>query len=70
MTAKEMAALLYASATYEVKGMIFDVTITDARTRFGSVDVEITPTSGKGTQWVSRDSVKITSDSRSFAVNR
>jgi hypothetical protein len=60
MTVKEMSSLVGEFATYWVKEMEFEVTIIDARTRYGNVDVKIVPVSGNGATWVSLSSVKIT----------
>lgn len=57
MTALEMAKLIGTEATYPVKDLSVAVTIIDARNRFGSADVLITPVAGSGATWVALTSV-------------
>jgi hypothetical protein len=56
---KTLAALIGRQAAYRVGGMTFTVTVTDVRSRYGNVDVEITPVHGAGYQWVQLTSVEI-----------
>lgn len=41
------------------QGLSYDVTITDSRLRWGSVDYLVAPVAGSGTRWVSGYSVKV-----------
>jgi hypothetical protein len=41
-------------------GLHYEVSITDSRLRWGSVDYLVTPVAGSGSRWVSGDSVKLT----------
>lgn len=49
-------------AKYSIDGLDIDVTITDARTRFGHLDLLISPTSGSGEKWVERKNLEIRQD--------
>ena len=63
MSAKELARLIGKVAAMNVRGELFlYVRITDARLRFGTVDVFVEPladTAGTGGTWVTRDSVSL-----------
>jgi len=41
------------------KGVTFPMTVTNARIRYGQVDVQVTPVLGEGSMWVTYNSVKI-----------
>jgi hypothetical protein len=57
MTGRELAAMIGQNATYRVGALTLAVTVTDARTRFGNLDLLISPDAGTGEQWVQSDSV-------------
>lgn len=60
MTVKEMAALIGRTAMLYAGDLAIQVRVTDARTRFGSVDVLVTPVAGHGLKWVLADTVSLT----------
>lgn len=45
-----------------VEGIRVEVTITDARSRFGHLDLLVEPRKGTGQKWVERKSLRIYSD--------
>lgn len=51
---------LYASVTEN--GMVFDVRITDARQRFGHLDLLCVPVSGSGQRWVEHKNLVFRND--------
>jgi hypothetical protein len=57
MTGRELAAMIGQNATYRVGAMTVSVSVMDARTRFGNLDLLISPDAGTGEQWVQSDSV-------------
>jgi hypothetical protein len=57
MTVAEMAALINKRAEYYVRDLMIEMTIVDVRTRFGTVDVKITPVTGSGATWVALSSI-------------
>jgi hypothetical protein len=59
MTVREMSALIGRSALLYVGDLAVEVRVTDARTRFGSVDVQVTPVSGHGLRWVLVETVSL-----------
>lgn len=59
MTVREMSALIGRSATLYVDNLAVAVTVMDARTRFGNVDVLVTPVAGHGIKWVLVDTVSL-----------
>jgi len=44
---------------YHHKGLSFRIIINDVRVVFSRVDVQITPESGKGLEWVSTESISV-----------
>jgi len=59
MTVSEMAALIGNTGSYRVgRDLQFEIRVVDVRTRYGTVDVQIIPLAGNGSQWVSLDSVR------------
>jgi hypothetical protein len=62
MTGRELAGLIGRDAAYRVAGLTMAVRVVDARTRFGGVDVLISPVAGSGEQWVQVDSVRMMAD--------
>ncbi len=44
--------------TIDVDGLIVSITVTDARFRYGHIDLKVTPISGRGERWV--ESTKVT----------
>ena len=53
MTAAEMTQLLGQTLLHpDGKGLWFDVTVVDVRTRYGIVDVKVQPVKGQGARWV------------------
>jgi hypothetical protein len=58
MTAKALGELIGQRATYSpADNIAFNVTVTDARQRFGRTDVRIEPESGLGFLWVADTSI-------------
>ncbi len=52
------------AVVFQHKGASFDMVVTNARIRYGQVDVQIAPLSnGHGSFWVTYESVKIMNDS-------
>jgi hypothetical protein len=45
--------------TIDVDGLIVSVTVTDARFRYGHIDLKVTPISGRGERWVERTKVTL-----------
>jgi len=58
MTARDMLALIDRTGTMQVEAFEIEVTITDARLRYGNVDVHVTPVNGKGAKWTPIDRVR------------
>jgi hypothetical protein len=46
------------NVTFVLRGARFDMTIQEARIRYGDIDVRISPVSGTGSFWVRYASVK------------
>jgi hypothetical protein len=46
------------SVTFVLRGARFDMTIQEARIRYGDIDVRISPVAGTGSFWVRYNSVK------------
>jgi len=59
MTVREMSALIGRTALLYAGDLAVQVTVMDARTRFGSVDVLVTPVAGHGIRWVLLDTVSM-----------
>jgi hypothetical protein len=55
-------AYRHVPAKYTIDGLDIEVTIKDARTRFGHLDLLISPTSGTGEKWVERKNLEIRQD--------
>lgn len=49
-------------AIYPIDGLDVNVKIVDARTRFGHLDLLVTPLHGAGERWVERKNLQIPSD--------
>ena len=45
--------------TIDVDGLIVSITVTDARFRYGHIDLKVTPISGRGERWVERTKVTL-----------
>jgi hypothetical protein len=59
MTTKELARLIDCRGYMLHLGFQVDVITLDARVRFGTVDVLVTPVSGSGEVWVEASRVKL-----------
>jgi hypothetical protein len=59
VTAREQAALLDRTGTLTLEGLEVEVIVQDVRTRFGTVDVLVSPTQGRGQKWVTLDRVRL-----------
>ena len=64
MTARELTAKIGKKGTARLtthgKGFVtVEIEVTDARTAFGRIDLEVTPVAGSGRMWVSADSVQL-----------
>lgn len=58
-TASQLNQLIGMTGDYcKVDGITFTVNIIDTRERFGNLDCLIVPVFGKGSAWVSIDSLK------------
>ena len=55
-------AYIGLNATYEINGLNVKVEITDARTRFGHLDLLVQPRAGTGIRWVERKNLVIDND--------
>ena len=58
-TATYLSTLTGLTGTYPVKDMTVEIRVTDARNRFGGVDVLIEPVCGSGATWVAVESVAL-----------
>lgn len=57
MTVKEMAALIGTTGGYwPTRDLQFEVKVVDVRTRYGTVDVQVVPVAGNGSQWINIES--------------
>ena len=45
--------------TIDIDGLIVSVTVTDARFRYGHIDLKVTPISGRGERWMERGKVTL-----------
>jgi hypothetical protein len=61
VTSEELKAYQDRRGYLRVQGMTVEVTINYARISYGAVQLEITPVSGSGSQWVDRGSVMLIS---------
>jgi len=52
MTALEMVSLLGKTGYVDTDDFTIEVTVIDARTRFGETDVLVRPVAGRGEKWV------------------
>jgi hypothetical protein len=59
MTARELLALIDRTAMIRVEAFEIEVTVLDARTRFGATDVLVKPVQGSGEKWVMLDRVAL-----------
>ena len=58
----DFKAYIGLHATYEINELNVEVEITDARTRFGHLDLLVQPRAGTGIRWVERKNLVIDSD--------
>jgi len=56
---KELMKNIGKKAFYNGDDIQFEVEITDVRKVYGRIDYEIKPTAGKGSKWVTADSLKV-----------
>lgn len=64
----ELANLVGKEFRYNVRGAEFLVTASDARIRYGTLDLLVSPVSGAGSFWVARKSVVLTEVSSARSV--
>lgn len=57
MSVAELARLIGRTGTWQHGGLLFEITVSDVRTRFGGTDLLIVPVSGLGEAWVQDNSV-------------
>ena len=48
------------NGTIDVGGLIVAVRVTDARFRYGHIDLKVTPLSGQGERWIESGKVSLT----------
>ena len=58
MTAKDLFQVLGQEREYTVNGMIFKVTVVDAKIAYGKVRYQIQPVAGQCSAWVDAESVR------------
>ena len=58
-TATTMRTHIGRVGTYRLGQMLFEVSVLDVRSRWGTLDFLITPSAGHGNQWVQADKVQL-----------
>jgi hypothetical protein len=58
-TQRDLNAYIGKVGHLDFDGLTVQVKVTDARVRFGHVDLLLTPTAGTGTRWIQADRVKL-----------
>ena len=58
-TATTMRTYIGRVGAYRLGQMLFEVSVLDVRTRWGTLDFLITPSTGHGNQWVQADKVQL-----------
>lgn len=58
----DLTAYIGKTGAIEANGLSVNVTIKDARTRYGHLDLSVTPLAGTGERWVEYKNIAINSD--------
>jgi len=58
----DLLAYIGKTGAIEANGLSVDVKINDARTRYGHLDLSVTPLAGTGERWVEYKNIAINSD--------
>ena len=64
----DLNAYIGLNATITENGLTIETKIIGARTRYGHLDLNVTPQAGEGTRWVEYKNLKIADDSPAVSV--
>lgn len=56
---RELATYIGKDGHLNLDGLTIQVKVTDARPRYGRIDLEITPVNGTGSRWVESSRVRL-----------
>ncbi len=59
LTARDLSEFVGRTGIMPIGMLRIPVLIVDARSRYGSIDVQVTPVGGQGSQWITAARVKL-----------